>query len=151
MADRRDATGLVPGLAYRYGEGRADSVAGVALLGTTPTGTVPTVQLRGDEQGDRWGITLEGWITVAADGIWEFALTSDDGSVLWIDGEKIVDNDGYHGPDAKQNAVALRSGVHRLRVVMFQGGGAKALSLGWRRQGEAAFSPVPGSALFRSP
>ena len=151
MADRRDATGLVPGLAYRYGEGRADSVAGVALLGTTPTGTVPTVQLRGDEQGDRWGVTLEGWITLVTDGIWEFALTSDDGSVLWIDGEKIVDNDGYHGPDAKQNAVALRSGVHRLRVVMFQGGGAKALSLGWRRQGEAAFSPVPGSALFRSP
>jgi len=145
---RRDTAGLTAGLTYRFGEGRADSAGGVARLTVSRSGTVPTVQLRGDETGDRFGVTLEGWINVPGDGIWEFSLTSDDGSVLWIDDVKAVDNDGFHGPEAKVGPVPLRSGLHRIRVVMFQGGGAKALSLGWRREGEAAFVPVPAGTLW---
>jgi hexosaminidase len=148
-AQRGDTAGLAAGLTYRYGEGRADSVGGVALLAAARTGVVPTVQLRGDETGDRFGVTLEGWIRVPSDAIWEFALSSDDGSVLWIDDLKVIDHDGFHAPEAKHGAVPLRGGLHKIRVVMFQGGGAKALSLGWRRQGEAAFTPVPTGALWR--
>ena len=148
-AQRRDTTGLTHGLNYRFGEGRADSTGGVARLTVSRSGVVPTVQLRGDESGDRFGVTLEGWITVPGDGIWEFSLTSDDGSVLWVDDQKVVDHDGFHGSEAKVGAVPLRGGLHKIRVVMFQGGGAKALSLGWRRQGEAEFTPIPAGALWR--
>jgi hexosaminidase len=148
-ATRPNVVGLQPGLSYRYGEGRSDSVAGVALLATKRTGTVPSVQLNGDETGDRWGVTLEGWINVPTEGIWEFSLTSDDGSKLWIDGQVVVDNDGFHGPEAKVGPVPLRAGAHQIRVVMFQGGGAKALALGWRREDETAFAPVAGTSLFR--
>ena len=150
-AQRRDTAGLAPGLSYRYGEGRADSVGGVARLTVSRTGTVPTVQLRGEETGDRFGVTLEGWIRVPGDGIWEFALTSDDGSILVIDDLKVIDHDGFHAPEAKNGAVPLRGGLHKIRVVMFQGGGAKALSLGWRRQGETSFIAVDASALFTNP
>ncbi|MEO6066742.1 MAG: family 20 glycosylhydrolase, partial [Gemmatimonadales bacterium] len=149
-AQRRDTIGLTAGLSYTYAEGRADSVAAVGTLAIVRNGTVPTVQLLGDERAERFAVTLEGWIQVPADALYEFSLTSDDGSALWVDGQKGVDNDGYHGPDAKQGAVALRTGLHRLKIVMFQGGGAKTLSLGWRRQGESMFVPVPGTALFQS-
>jgi len=148
-AQRADTAGLTAGLNYGYGEGRADSVAGVARLTISRTATVPTVQLKGDETADRFGVTLDGWIQVPGDGIWEFALSSDDGSVLIIDDLKVVDHDGFHGTEAKTGAVPLRGGLHKLRVVMFQGGGAKALSLGWRRQGETAFVAVPRESLFR--
>jgi hypothetical protein len=141
---------LQPGLNYTYAEGRADSAAAVAALPTTRTGTVATVQLVGDERAERFSVTLDGWLKVSVDALCEFSLSSDDGSVLWIDGEKVVDNDGYHGADPKQGAAALRTGVHRVKVVMFQGGGAKSLSLGWRRQGDVTFYPVPSTALFRS-
>lgn len=147
-ADRADTTGLTTGLTYSYAEGRADSAAAVAALAVTRTGTVPTVQLRGDERDERFAVTLEGWLRVPADGLYEFALSSDDGSVLWIDGQKGVDNDGYHGPDAKQGVAALRAGLHRVKVVMFQGTGAKTLSLGWRPTGALAFAPIPAMALF---
>ena len=139
------------GLSYTYAEGRADSVAAVAALPILRSSSVATVQLAGNERPERFAVTLEGWIQVQADALYEFSLSSDDGSVLWIDGQKAVDNDGYHGPDAKQGAAALRTGIHRVRVVMFQGGGAKTLALGWRRQGDTLFYPVPSAALFRSP
>lgn len=147
-AERADTTGLTAGLAYTYAEGRADSAAAVATLATTRTGTVPTVQLRGDERDERFAVTLDGWLRVPTEGLVEFALSSDDGSVLWIDGQKVIDNDGYHGPDPRQGMAALRGGMHRVRVVMFQGGGAKVLSLGWRPMGALTFAPVPGSAFF---
>ncbi len=149
-ATRPDATGLQPGLTYAYAEGRADSVAAVAALPILRTSAVTTVQLAGTERPERFAVTLDGWIQVQTDALYEFSLSSDDGSVLWIDGQKAVDNDGYHGPDAKQGAAALRTGVHRVRIVMFQGGGARTLALGWRRQGDATFYPVPSAALFRS-
>ena len=146
----RDATGLQSGLAYTYAEGRADSVAAVAALPTLRTGSVASVQLAGDERPERFAVTLDGWLQVQTDALYEFSLSSDDGSVLWIDGQQVVDNDGYHGPDAKQGAAALRTGLHHLRLVMFQGGGAKTLALRWRRQGDTTFYPVPSAALFRS-
>jgi hexosaminidase len=149
-APRRDTAGLVTGLTYRFAPGRADSVGGVARLAPTRNGAVPDVRLRGDETGDRWGVTLEGWISVPADAIYEFSLSSDDGSLLWIDDQRVVDNDGYHAAEPKQGMVPLRTGLHRVKVVVFQGGGAAALSLGWRREDDPDFRPVPGSALFRS-
>ena len=148
-ATRADATGLAPGLNYTYAEGRADSAGAVAALPVIRTGSVTSIQLRGDERAERFAVTLEGWIAVPADSLYEFALSSDDGSVLWIDGTKVVDNDGYHGPEAKQGMAALRTGLHRIRVVMFQGTGAKTLSLGWRPAGAPMFAPIPASALFR--
>ncbi|HET7042772.1 MAG TPA: PA14 domain-containing protein, partial [Gemmatimonadales bacterium] len=148
-ADRPDTTGLAHGLTYTYSEGRADSAGAVALLPVIRTGSVAGVGLRGDERAERFAVTLEGWLQVPADSLYEFALSSDDGSALWIDGTKVVDNDGYHGPDAKQGVAALRTGLHRLRVVMFQGTGAKALALGWRPAGAPMFAPPPADELFR--
>ncbi len=149
-AQRTDNSGLPAGLTYRFATGRADSVGGVARLATTRSGTVPDVRLMGDETGDRWGVTLEGWIQVPADAIYEFSLSSDDGSVLWIDDQRVVDNDGYHAAEPKQGFAPLRTGLHRIKVVVVQGGGAASLSLGWRREGDPDFRPVPTTALFRS-
>ncbi|HVX88382.1 MAG TPA: PA14 domain-containing protein, partial [Gemmatimonadales bacterium] len=149
-ASRLDASELTSGLNYQFAPGRADSVGGVARLNVTRRSTVPDVRLMGDEAGDRWGVSLDGWIFVPADAIYEFSLSSDDGSLLWIDDQRVVDNDGYHAAEPKQGMVPLRRGLHRIKVVVFQGGGAASLSLGWRREGDQEFRPVPGSALFRS-
>ncbi|HEU4569186.1 MAG TPA: family 20 glycosylhydrolase, partial [Gemmatimonadales bacterium] len=150
-ATRTDTAGLRPGLSYAYAEGRADSAAAVATLPVLRNGTVPTVRLRGDERAERFAVTLTGWLQVPADGLYDLALSSDDGSVLWLDGQVAVNNDGYHGADAKVSTVALRPGLHALKVVMFQGSGAKVLGLSWRRAGEPSFSSIPASALFQGP
>jgi len=50
-----------------------------------------------------------------------FALLSDDGARLYIDGTPVIDNDCEHPPDVRIAAVKLEGGVHAIRVSYFQG------------------------------
>jgi len=59
------------------------------------------------------------WIEKPA--LYGFALTSDDGSRLYIDNQTIVDNDGLHAPTTKYGIVQLSGGIHNIRVQYFQG------------------------------
>jgi hypothetical protein len=54
-------------------------------------------------------------------GEYDFSLTSDDGSNLYIDGQLIVDNDGIHTNRERSAKVNLIHGVHEIRVSYFQG------------------------------
>jgi hypothetical protein len=59
------------------------------------------------------------WIDKPGKYFW--ALASDDGSKLYIDGHKIIDNDGQHPPTGVAGTAKLKRGEHRLRVSYFQG------------------------------
>jgi len=59
------------------------------------------------------------WVEKA--GAYRFALTSDDGSLLYIDDMLLIINDGLHPPQARECLVKLEHGVHTLRVPYFQG------------------------------
>lgn len=58
---------------------------------------------------------------VSKPGKYGFALTSDDGSKLYIDGKTIIDNDGTHPPTRDTATVKLKEGVHSIRVSYYQG------------------------------
>lgn len=74
---------------------------------------------------------FSGNLFVPNTGPWTFYLTSDDGSRLYIDGDNIVDNDGYHGMQEKEGTVILSRGMHTIEVSFFQGGGGAGLTLAW--------------------
>ena len=63
------------------------------------------------------------------DGIYTFHLASDDGSVLRIGGEVVVDHDGLHGMSERSGQVALARGRHSVDVSFFQSGGGVGVSL----------------------
>ncbi|WP_081658613.1 PA14 domain-containing protein [Sporomusa ovata] len=50
-----------------------------------------------------------------------FALNSDDGSRLYIDGNLAIDNDGIHSLAMEEASVFLNPGTHSIRVEYFQG------------------------------
>jgi PA14 domain len=54
-------------------------------------------------------------------GLYRFALASDDGSILYIDGKGVIHNDGQHPVIEKTAAVNLKAGAHAIRVSYFQG------------------------------
>jgi hypothetical protein len=54
-------------------------------------------------------------------GYYDFSLTSDDGSNLYIDQELVIDNDGQHAAIERTGSVQLKKGVHEIRVSYFQG------------------------------
>ncbi|HWD97494.1 MAG TPA: PA14 domain-containing protein [Bryobacteraceae bacterium] len=98
-----------------------------------PAGTVYTSQLnipaRQFTQGfpgvarriEWFAIDYSGRFWIAQPGVYDFALTSDDGSRLYIDGRLAIDNDGIHDAVRKVAAVNLGGGIHRVRVSYFQG------------------------------
>ncbi len=68
-----------------------------------------------------FAIDYTGNFWIARLGKYNFALNSDDGSKLYIDGTLIIDNDGVHPPTSRKGSVKLKVGVHRIRVSYFQG------------------------------
>ncbi len=76
------------------------------------------------------GLIIEGYIDIPADGIYTFALTSDDGSLLFIDGNTVVDNDREQPPHKEVGQVALKRGLHAIEVRYFdQNGGMLRLQV----------------------
>lgn len=59
------------------------------------------------------------WIT--RPGAYRFELTSDDGSMLFIDDKLIIDNGGLHAPITMTGQLQLEGGLHTIRVPYVQG------------------------------
>jgi hypothetical protein len=89
-----------------------------------------------------------GYVNVPTDGTYTFATSSDDGSVVWIDDVKVVDNDGWHAAvEVLGTPVALRAGKHPIRIGYMNGVGAASFELRWIVPGAATTVAVPASAL----
>jgi PA14 domain-containing protein len=68
-----------------------------------------------------FAIDYTGRFWIEKPGLYRFALTSDDGSRLYIDDQEVVDNDGLHSPVTKSASLELAGGIHGIRVQYFQG------------------------------
>lgn len=88
------------------------------------------------------GLVLTGYLEVPADGIYTFALLSDDGSILMLDGELLGDNDGAHSPVEIIVQKALKAGLHPMEVRYFDcNGGTLQMQL-VNEKGEKEALPV---------
>lgn len=85
-----------------------------------------------------FAIDCQARLIVPVDGAYQFNLTSDDGSILYVGGKKVIDNDGAHGNVTKTANVNLTKGTTRIRVTYYEGLGPKSLMLQWK---------VPGGLL----
>jgi hypothetical protein len=54
-------------------------------------------------------------------GKYSFELLSDDGSALYIDERRVVDNDCMHAPISARGTISLDGGIHDMRAGYFQG------------------------------
>ncbi len=87
----------------------------------------------------RW----EGVLFVDQPGPHTFALVSDDGSWLVVDGRLLIDNGGRHGITGKDARIDLAAGPHRIRVEYAQDGGDVAL--------DATYTPPDGRQRLLGP
>jgi alpha-N-arabinofuranosidase len=76
-----------------------------------------------------YGVMYEGYIKVLKDNLYTFFINNDDGAVLYINDEPIINNDGLHAPEEMSNSVILKEGYHKIKVVFFQKGGGQALDV----------------------
>lgn len=67
-----------------------------------------------------FGIRYDGRFQATKSGKYHFVLFSDDGSNLYIDGQKVIDNDGIHVTKRGDGDVTLAAGPHTIRVDYYQ-------------------------------
>jgi len=72
-------------------------------------------------------VALTGFITTTA-GIHDFQLASDDGSVLFIDGALVVNDDGLHGIKYVDSTITLTAGAHAITIWQHENEGGTGLS-----------------------
>ncbi|WP_316179578.1 calcium-binding protein [Bradyrhizobium sp. SZCCHNRI1009] len=86
-------------------------------------------------------------LTITTAGTYTFSLASDDGSALYIDGVRVVNNDGLHGNNTVSGQVTLGIGAHAVEVRYFQNGGGEVVTL-TAPAGANSFATATGSLIF---
>ena len=99
-----------------------------------------------------FGMDIRFTVNIAETATWELMLLADDGAVLSIDDENVIDNDGIHAPTPVATTVKLEKGLRNFRVRYFQGPGPDlALMLAWKKPGAADYGYLPRSLIGRPP
>ena len=75
------------------------------------------------ELSNNFAMRFTGQLQVPQDGTYIFQLASDDGSKLFINGKKVIDNDKLHPVVSKEGKIKLKKGLVSLTVTYFDGGG----------------------------
>ncbi|HTP13438.1 MAG TPA: alpha-L-arabinofuranosidase C-terminal domain-containing protein [Bacteroidota bacterium] len=115
------------GLRYQYYETDGASMPFFPKLVPASSGTVDSVMIPNGVRESNFGVLYDAYINISNQGLYTLYTTSDDGSVLLIDGKVVVNNDGRHGPIERFGFVELEAGYHTFRLMFFQAGGGMEL------------------------
>jgi len=106
----------------------------------------PTLEIEG-RRDQHYAVLYEGYLKIPVKGVYTFSLSSDDGSVMWLNDEKFITHDGRHPETARSNGAILDAGYYRIHLGYFQAGGGAALRVTWQPPGEKK-ELLPSEALF---
>lgn len=69
---------------------------------------------------DHFAVRYRATIEIETPGLYTFYTNSDDGSLLYLNGVLVVDNDGSHSLQERSGRVELEAGLHSLEVHYFE-------------------------------
>lgn len=139
----------VNGLNYKYYEAASySSVPDFTRITPEKSGFVNNFDLSVATRKERFAMNFEGYIDVPSDGQYTFYVTSDDGSLLYIDGKLVVNHDGLHGIIEKSGTIGLKAGKHAISVGYFQQDWDAVLQVRYSGPGVSK-QLVPASSLYR--
>lgn len=139
---------LKQGCRYTYHRGNFKNVAEVSASPVVSRGILPAPSIKGATDEDHFGFTFTGYIDVPEDGLWELAVTSDDGAVLELDGRLVVNGDGSHANYKATGHVGLKKGLHAFRLRYLEDYEGQNLEWEWKKPSTDTFEPIPDSAIF---
>lgn len=114
-------TGIDKRVQWAYFEGNWIEVPNFSDLSALKTGNSYEISLENlTHRSDHFGIRYKSKIELPKDGEYTFYTNSDDGSVLYINDKKVVDNNGSHAITEKGGHINLKAGIHDLEVHYFE-------------------------------
>ncbi len=119
-----------------------------SLSGTYGNGAPFASQgFNGSSNPGNYEVRMSGAINLATTGVYTFGTTSDDGSMLWIDGNPVVNNNFYQGFTRRTGTITITTpGLHNIAVAYYQGGGGNGLLVDYTPPG-GAVTAVPNNIL----
>jgi len=127
----------ITNLTYKFYHGSWDKSPDFSKLEPKKTGVLANglFDISPRDRNDNFGFVFTGEIECPKDGKYNFTTASDDGSLLFIDGKKVVNNDGVHGVQSRSGSTSLKAGKHVIEVHFFEKGGGEELSVAWSGPG----------------
>jgi hypothetical protein len=136
------------GTSYKYYEGICERVADIEKGKLVETGTLKEPSIKGAKIEDHFAFIFEGLIFAPENGIYTFQTVTDDGSVLFIDGKQVVNNDGGHAAIPATGKIALCQGYHSYRLMYFEDYEGQSFAWSWQIPGAKVLSAIPAKNLF---
>ncbi|MEO6809347.1 MAG: DUF1549 domain-containing protein, partial [Isosphaeraceae bacterium] len=124
----------IDGLHYRFYRDTWDRLPEFDALKAEETGDLPRglFDLAPRTRDTAFGFVFEGTLIVPRDGSYTFALDSDDGARLSVQGKTVVEYDGIHGVGQERTeTVTLAAGRVSIRLDYFQRRNGLGLSVAW--------------------
>ncbi|MCL2104341.1 MAG: PA14 domain-containing protein, partial [Kiritimatiellaeota bacterium] len=97
-----------------------------------------------------WGTLWKGKFLVTEPGEYTFHTRSDDNSMLFIDNQLVVNNNGSHGMIDGYGTRTLAVGLHDFALAYYQGNGGYGLIVSVAPPGQS-MQPPPNSMLYADP
>jgi len=122
---------LLTDLKYSVYKGKWEELPDFSKLEPVKTGILDDGLITLDPAKDikgGFGMVFEGTLNIEKSGKFNFAVTSDDGSAIALDGETLVGNDGIHPAKEARMPHELEAGTHTYKLLYFDGGGERFLS-----------------------
>lgn len=123
---------LIPvrGVTYTYYEGKCKRVAEMFSCNRVKEGTMKNFSIKEAPIADHFAYDFRTLVQIPEKGVYRFYTFSDDGSVLYIDGKQVVDNDGGHSGRRAEGKIALEKGFHELHLLYFENYMGQELEVG---------------------
>jgi len=128
--DRESAT--TNGVNYRFFKGKFAYTSEMFATPVISYGVMdePDISMAGDT--DDFAFEFTGLLYIDEDGLYDFYTESDDGSMLFIGNQPVVENDGSHGVIRATGRIALKKGYHNYRLLYFEDYAGQKLEWGWK-------------------
>ena len=138
------------GIYYEYFEHTPVNVA-ADFVNRPPVkkGIISTFSLSERNRDDMFQFRFRTHFWVDSTEQFTFYTNSDDGSMLYVDGNLVVDNDGGHGPQERSGSVVLSKGTHVIEVLYFDGVHGELLEV-FYASANIPKGTIPANKLFVS-
>lgn len=94
-----------------------------------------------------FSIRWVGKVAAPTAGTYVFGSRSDDGSLVAVDGQLVVDNSGSHGSEYREGVIDLSEGFHDIEVRYNELGGSRDMQLWWQPPGGGK-TIIPSAYLY---
>lgn len=141
---------ISPGVHYQLFEGKWQALPDFDALQPFETGIAPQFEISVSPKDEEFGAVFSGYVEIPRDGIYTFHTRSNDGSRIYIGDSLVVDLNVWRthfDPLDKYGSIALKAGLHPIKVEFFQDYGRKHLQIFY--EGPALNRQIiPAAALF---